>query len=99
MTEQDFTISLMKNATKILAVCKKQLKTLSQDYWDRTDWLGDVVKGWFPEMDEWYGFSDNIDLNFYADDEGTMWVTAYPVVNDNIITETFVCIYKTTKKS
>jgi hypothetical protein len=97
MTKEDFTILLMENATEILTVCKKHIKELASEYYDTTNAWGELVDGWLPEVDEWHGFSDAIDLNFYTTDRMTVW--AYPVVNDETDTSTFVCVYATEGKS
>ena len=44
------------------------------------------------EYDEWYGFSDDIDINFYVID-GTVRATAYKVIDSIIDTDQEELIY------
>lgn len=65
MTEQEFYEHIAKNYTKIHKYALKYVKRLAKNeyVWD------EYSDCWFPDFDEWDGFDEHTDLNFWVKSE------------------------------
>ena len=104
MTEQEFYEHIAKNYVDIHKYAMKYIKkNIVKQAWDKES------DCWTPDFDEWDGFDEHTDLNFWVNTEfsdvfeGTiafteLWVTAY-LYDGELKTESYVNICKLMEKS
>jgi hypothetical protein len=104
MTEQEFYEHIAKNYVNIHKYALKYIKkNLVKKAWDEED------DCWVPDYDEWDGFDEHTDLNFWVNTEYTdvreetvsfteMWVTAYLYKDGELISDVYVNICKMSGK-
>lgn len=102
MTEQEFYEHIAKNYTEIHKYALKYIKKLSKNdsAWDKQ------YDCWVPDFDEWDGFDEHIDMNFWVNSEyigvpeydsnphTEMQATAYFYKDGELVSDVYVNICK-----
>lgn len=102
MTEQEFYEHIAKNYNKIYKYALKYAKRLAknEDAWDKQ------CDCWISDFDEWDGFDEHTDLNFWVNSEDhagaeyqtipstEMYCTAYLYKDEQVVTDVYVNIFR-----